>query len=80
MNKSLKLSDSSVFTDEKNLTWEVWETKIQNKLKVNTDYYSMTLSQIVYIVSHVKGDTAEHIYVRHYNEATKLYTSINELL
>ena len=80
MNKSLKLSDSPVFTDEKNLTWEVWETKIQNKLKVNADYYSTALSQIAYIVSHVKGNTAEHIQVRCHDEATKLYTSINELL
>ena len=40
----------------------------------------MTLSQIVYIVSYVKGDAAEHIHVRRCDEATKLYTSINELL
>ena len=80
MNRSSKLSDSPVFTDEKNLTWEVWETKIQNKLKVNTDYYSTALFQIAYIVSRVEGNAAEHIYTRRCNEATKLYTSINELL
>ena len=80
MNKSLKLPDSSVFTDEKNLTWEVWETKIWDKLKVNADYYSTALSQIAYVVSHVEGDAAEHIHVRRCDEATKLYTSINKLL
>ena len=80
MNKSSKLSDSPVFTDEKNLTWEVWETKIQDKLKVNTDYYSTALSQIAYIASHIKGNAAEHIHARRHDEATKLYTSINELL
>ena len=80
MNKSLKLPDSSVFTDEKNLTWEVWETKIQNKLKVNADYYSMALSQIAYIVSCVEGNAAEHIHARRRDEATKSYTSINKLL
>ena len=80
MNKSLKLPDSPVFTDEKNLTWEVWETKIQDKLKVNTDYYSTALSQIAYIVSRVEGDAAEHIHARRRDGATKLYTSINELL
>ena len=80
MNKSLKLSDSPVFTDGKNLTWEVWETKIQDKLKVNADYYSIALSQIAYVVSHVEGDAAEHIHARRCDEATKLYTSINELL
>ena len=80
MNKSLKLPDSPVFTDEKNLTWEVWETKIQNKLKVNADYYSTALSQIAYIVSRVEGDAAEHIHARCRDGATKPYTSINELL
>ena len=80
MNKSLKLPDPPVFTDEKNSTWEVWETKIQNKLKVNADYYPTALSQIAYIVSCVEGDTAEHIHARRRDEATKLYTSINELL
>ena len=80
MNKSSKLPDSPVFTDGKNLTWEVWETKIQDKLKVNADYYSTALSQIAYIVSRVKGDAAEHIHARRRDGATKLYTSINELL
>ena len=69
-----------MFTDEKNLTWEVWETKIQNKLKVNTDYYSMTLSQIAYIMSHIEGNAAEYIHARRCDEATKLYTLINKLL
>ena len=69
-----------MFTDEKNLTWEVWETKIWDKLKANTDYYSTALSQIAYIVSCVKGDAAEHIHVIHCDESTKLYTSINKLL
>ena len=80
MNKSLKLPDPPVFTDGKNLTWEVWETKIQDKLKVNADYYSTALSQIAYIVSCVKGDAAEHIHARRCDEATKPYTSINKLL
>ena len=79
MNKSLKLPDSPVFTDRKNLTWEVWETKIQDKLKVNADYYPTALSQIAYIASHVEGDAAEHIYARRRDGATKPYTSINEL-
>ena len=55
----------------------MWEIKIQNKLKVNADYYSTALLQITYIVSHIKGDAAEHIHVRHYNKAAKSYTFIN---
>ena len=46
VNKSSKLPDPPVFTDEKSLTWEVGETKIRDKLEVNADYYSTALSQI----------------------------------
>ena len=80
MNKSLKLPDPPVFTDGKNLTWEVWETKIRDKLEVNADYYPTALSQIAYVASRVEGDAAEHIHARRRDGATKPYTSINELL
>ena len=56
------------------------EIKIQNKLKVNADYYLTALSQIAYVTSCIEGDAAEHIHARHYNEAAKSYTSINQLL
>ena len=80
VNKSSKLPDPPVFTDRKNLTWEVWETKIQDKLEVNADYYPTALSQIAYIASRVEGDAAEHIYGRRQDRAAKPYTSVNKLL
>ncbi|SLM34679.1 Zinc finger, CCHC-type [Lasallia pustulata] len=80
VNKSSKLPDPPVFTDGKNLTWEVWETKIQDKLEVNADYYPTALSQIAYVASCVEGDAAEHIHGRHRDGAAKLYTSVNKLL
>ena len=47
-----------MFTDEKNLTWEVWETKIQDKLKVNvrccdevTKLYTSINKLLKYLVS-----------------------------
>ncbi|SLM37240.1 hypothetical protein LPUS_06983 [Lasallia pustulata] len=80
VNKSLKLPDPPVFTDGKNLTWEVWETKIWDKLEVNADYYPTALSQIAYVASRVEGDAAEHIHGRRRDGAAKPYTSVNELL
>ncbi|SLM36047.1 Retrotransposon gag domain [Lasallia pustulata] len=56
------------------------ETKIQDKLEVNADYYPTALSQIAYIASCVEGDAAEHIHGRRRDGATKPYTSVNELL
>ncbi len=35
-----KISDSSLFTDEKNSTWKNWYEKIQNKLEINVDLFS----------------------------------------
>ncbi|SLM35316.1 hypothetical protein NFIA_101300 [Lasallia pustulata] len=80
VNKSSKLPDPPVFTDGKNLTWEVWETKIWDKLEVNADYYPTALSQIAYVASRVEGDAAEHIHGRHRDRAAKPYTSVNKLL
>ena len=57
----------------------MWEIKIWDKLKVNADYYSIALLQIAYIVSCVKDDASEHIYIRCCKEAVKFYTSVNEL-
>ena len=80
MDKSSKLPDPPVFTDGKNLTWEVWETKIWDKLEVNADYYPTALSQIAYVASCVEGDAAEHIHGRRQDGAAKPYTSVNKLL
>jgi len=38
-SKSQKISDSSLFTDEKNSTWNIWYNKIQNKLEINVDFF-----------------------------------------
>ncbi|SLM34150.1 hypothetical protein LPUS_02852 [Lasallia pustulata] len=80
VNKLSKLPDPPVFTDGKNLTWEVWETKIQDKLEVNADYYLTALSQIAYVASRVEGDAAAYIHGRHRDGAAKPYTSVKKLL
>ena len=39
-SRSQKISDSSLFTDEKNSIWKNWYEKIQNKLEINVDLFS----------------------------------------
>ncbi len=43
-SRSQKISDSSLFTDEKNSIWKNWYKKIQNKLEINVDLFLMNES------------------------------------
>ncbi len=50
-SRSQKISDSSLFTDEKNFTWKNWYEKIQNKLKINVDLFSNEWFKLSYVHS-----------------------------
>ncbi len=49
--RSQKISDSSLFTDEKNSTWKNWYWKFQNKLEINVDLFLMNESNWVIYIS-----------------------------
>ncbi len=58
-SRSQKISDSLLFTDKKNFTWENWYGKIQNKLEINVDLFSNEWVKLSYIHSRLSDDTAE---------------------
>ncbi len=58
-SRSQKISDSSLFTDEKNSIWENWYEKIQNKLEINVDLFSNKRVKLNYIHSRLFDDAAE---------------------
>jgi len=58
-SRSQKISDSSLFTDEKNFTWRNWYEKIQNKLEINIDLFSNEWVKLSYIHSRLFNDAAE---------------------
>ncbi len=58
-SRSQKISDSSLFTDEKNFTWKNWYEKIQNKLEINVDLFSNEWVKLSYIHSRLFDDAAE---------------------
>jgi len=58
-SRSQKISDSSLFTDEKNFTWENWYGKIQNKLEINVDLFFNERVKLSYIHSRLFDDAAE---------------------
>ncbi len=61
-HKSFKFSNSSVFINEDELTWNSWKVKMNNKLQTNVDYFDNENICIVYVISRLKDDAAKHIF------------------
>ena len=79
-HKSFKFSNSSVFIDEDESTWDSWRIKIDDKLQTNVDHFVDEIICIVYVISRLKNDAAEHIFVQHHHDALHSYILIYKLL
>ena len=79
-SKSQKISDSSLFTDEKNFTWKNWYEKIQNKLKINVDLFSNEQIKLSYIHSKLFDDAAEITQTRREHDYVNLYKIVDDFL
>jgi len=79
-SRSQKISDSSLFTDEKNFTWENWYEKIQNKLEINVDLFSNEWVKLSYVHSRLFNDAAEITQVKCEHDCVNLYKIIKDLL
>ncbi len=78
--RSQKISDSSLFTDEKNSTWENWYEKIQNKLEINVDLFSNERVKLNYVHSRLFDDAAEITQARREHDCVNLYKIVDDLL
>jgi len=79
-SKSQKISDSSLFTDEKNFTWKNWYKKIQNKLKINIDFFFNEWFKLNYVHSKLFDDAAEITQIKCEHDYVNFYKIINDLL
>ncbi len=79
-SRSQKIPDSSLFTDEKNSTWENWYEKIQNKLEINVDLFSNERVKLNYIHSRLFDDTVEITQARRERDCVNLYRIVDDLL
>jgi len=79
-SRSQKISDSSLFTDEKNSTWKNWYGKIQNKLEINVDLFSNERVKLSYIHSRLFDDAAEITQARREHDCVNLYKIVDDLL
>ncbi len=78
-HKSFKFSNSSVFINEDESTWDSWRVKMNDKLQANVNHFDNENICIVYVISRLEDDAAEHIFARCQHNASHSYTSINEL-
>ncbi len=79
-SRSQKIPNSSLFTDEKNSTWENWYGKIQNKLEINVDLFSNERVKLSYIHSRLFNDAAEIIQTRRERDCVNFYRIVEDLL
>ena len=78
-HKFFKFSNLSIFTDENESTWNSWRIKINDKLQTNVDHFDNENICIVYVISRLEDDAAEHIFAQHRHDALHSYISIDEL-
>ncbi len=79
-HKSFKFSNSPVFINEGESTWDSWRIKINDKLQANVDHFVDETICIVYVISRLEDDVAEHTFAWHHHDASHSYISIYKLL
>ncbi len=78
--RSQKLSNSSLFTDEKESIWNDWQEKICNKLEINVDHFDNDRAILVYIHFQISKDAVKVTLVKHQRDSLNFYSMINNLL
>jgi len=78
-HKFFKFSNSFIFTNEEESIWDSWRIKINDKLQTNVDHFDNENICIVYVISRLEDDTAEHIFAWRWHDALHSYILINEL-
>ncbi len=79
-HKSFKFLNSFIFIDEDESTWDSWRIKINDKLQANVDHFVDETICIVYVISRLEDDAAEHIFAWCCHDALHFYISIYKLL
>ncbi len=78
--ESQKISDSSLFTDEKNFIWKNWYEKIQNKLEINVDLFSNEWVKLSYVHSRLFNDAAKITQARREHDCINFYRIVEDFL
>ncbi len=79
VSTSKKLSDLSVFTDDKDLIIDDWLSVMRNKLKGNADWFSTDVQQKAYVRIRIDDDVMKHLISRFFKDSIKSYTISKEI-
>ncbi len=78
-HKSFKFSNSSVFINEDESTWDSWRIKMNDKLQTNVDHFNNENICMIYVISRLEDDAAEYIFAWHHHDTLHSYISIYKL-
>ncbi len=78
-HKFFQFLNSFIFINEDKSTWDSWRVKIDDKLQTNVDYFDNENICIIYVISRLEDNAAEHIFVQRWHDALHSYILINEL-
>ncbi len=73
VSTSKKLSDFSVFTDDKDLIIDDWLSIMRNKLKENANWFSTDVQQKAYVRIKIDDDVMKHLISRFFKNSIKSY-------
>ncbi len=60
-----KLSNSSLFIDEKESIWNDWQEKIYDKLEINIDHFNINKVILIYVHFRIEEDAVKAILAQH---------------
>ena len=78
-HKSFKFLNSSVFINEDESTWNNWRIKMNDKLQTNVNHFNNENICIVYVISKLEDDAAEHIFAWRWHDTSHSYILIDKL-
>jgi hypothetical protein len=73
------LSDSSVFTDDKDFIIDDWLSIMRNKLKENANWFSIDVQQKAYVRIRIDDDVMKHFIFRFFKNSIKSYIISKEI-
>ncbi len=79
VSTSKKLSDSSIFIDDKDSIIDDWLNVMRNKLEENADWFSIDVQQKAYVRIRIEDDVMKHLTSRFFKNSIKSYTIANEI-
>ncbi len=79
VSTSKKLSDSSIFTDDKDLITDDWLSVMRNKLKENANWFPTDVQQKAYARIKIDDDVMKHLISRFFKNSIMSYIISKEI-